>query len=119
MAVAAPTNGKSRGRITFRRVHFEVDPGEQLAMDTHDADEIVVILSGSGEGTVGDETAPLPTYGMVFIPAHAPHGFRNTSNEVLRVVGFFPTRSADAVFEHPVMPHGVRRFMTDELPVES
>ncbi len=100
-------------------VYFEVDPGESLALHTHDEDEIIVLLSGSGEGIVGDEARPVSAFDMVFVPAHASHGVRNTGDEMIRAVGFFPTRSTDAVFEHPVMPHRVRTFMTDELPTGS
>jgi quercetin dioxygenase-like cupin family protein len=101
---------------SFSVVYFEVDPGEELALHTHDADEIIVLLNGSGECRVGDETVQLSTYGMVFVPANAPHGIRNTGDEMTRVFGVFPTRSTDAVFDHPVMPHGVRIFRTDEIP---
>jgi quercetin dioxygenase-like cupin family protein len=104
---------------SFSVVYFEIDPGDELALHTHDADEIVVLFSGSGEGRVGDETVHLSAFGMVFVPANAPHGIRNTGNEMMRAFGVFPTRTTDAVFNHPVMPHGVSIFRTDEIPVET
>jgi quercetin dioxygenase-like cupin family protein len=98
-------------------VYFEIDPGESLALHTHDADEVVVLLSGSGEGLVGEQTRPVSALDMLFVPAEAPHGVRNTGDDTIRAIGFFPTLSTDAVFEHPVMPHGVQVFRTDEVPV--
>ena len=70
-------------------VYFELEPGETLVTHKDKEDEIVVLLSGSGEATVGDETASLDTHGIVFIPAMIPHGFKNTGDETLRAFGVF------------------------------
>jgi mannose-6-phosphate isomerase-like protein (cupin superfamily) len=81
-------------------VYFEIDPGEALMIHTDSRDEIVVLLSGSGLGKVGNEISELTAGGMVFIPAMVPHGFRNIGNETLRAVGVF----AGADFESEELP---------------
>lgn len=89
-------------------VYFEVEPGQALATHTDSKDEIVVLLSGSAEATVGDETGQLRAGGLAFIPAMAPHGFRNTGSETLRVAGIFAGSDVVSEFEHPLQPMGIK-----------
>lgn len=70
-------------------VYFELEPGETLVTHCDREDEIVVLLSGSGEAKVGDETRNVDTHGIVFIPAMLPHGISNTGSETLRAFGVF------------------------------
>jgi mannose-6-phosphate isomerase-like protein (cupin superfamily) len=98
-------------------VYFEVNPGEALPVHTDSKDEIVILLSGSGEGTVGDEVETLNAPGMVFIPALVPHRFRNTGNETLRALGIFAGADVISTFEQDVMPIGVRVFGEEPLPI--
>ena len=74
---------------TLGAVYFELEPGETLVAHKDKEDEIVVLLSGTGEATVGDETATVDAHGIVFIPAMVPHGFTNTGSETLRAFGVF------------------------------
>jgi len=89
-------------------VYFEVEPGNILGTHTDSQDEIVVLLSGSGEGTVGDETGRLEAGGLVYIPAMVPHGFLNTGTETLRCVGIFAGAGVVSTFEHALQPMGLR-----------
>jgi quercetin dioxygenase-like cupin family protein len=95
-------------------VYFELAPGEALATHTHSEDEIVVVLSGTAEGSVGEETARLPTGGLVFIPADAPHGFRNIGGETVRAFGVFPGSNLVTTFNSAVMPLGVSVISTED-----
>lgn len=87
-------------------VYFEVEPGKSLAMHTDSKDEIVVLLSGKAEATVGDETGELRAGALAFIPAMVPHGFRNTGDETLRVAGIFAGSDVVSEFEHALQPMG-------------
>ncbi|GBD15913.1 hypothetical protein HRbin26_00808 [bacterium HR26] len=93
---------------SFGVVYFEVEPGDALATHTDSKDEIVILLSGHGEGTVGDETQRLSAGAVVFIPAMVPHGFCNTGTETLRAVGIFAGAMVTSTFAEPVMPLGQR-----------
>ena len=70
-------------------VYFELEPGETLVTHFDREDEIVVLLSGSGQAKVGDETTSVDRHGFVFIPAMLSHGFTNTGSETLRAFGVF------------------------------
>jgi quercetin dioxygenase-like cupin family protein len=88
-------------------VYFEVEPGNALGTHTDSQDEIVVLLSGAGEGTVGDDTGQVSAGALLFIPAMVPHGFRNTGDETLRAVGIFAGANCVSSFEHVLQPMGV------------
>lgn len=111
-------NRAARTRVTFPLVgvpgtealgvvYFEIEPGNVLATHTDSQDEILVLLRGTGEGTVGAETGHLRAGAMVFIPAMVPHGFRNTGTETLRAVGIFAGADVVSRFEHPLQPIGL------------
>jgi quercetin dioxygenase-like cupin family protein len=111
-----PTMGQEE-MASLGTVYFELDPGEALPVHTDSKDEIVILLSGSGEGTVGDEVETLHAPGMVFIPALVPHWFRNTGNATLRAFGIFAGADVISTFEQDVMPIGVRVFGEEPLSI--
>lgn len=111
-----PLMGES-GTESLGAVYFEIEPGAALATHTDSQDEVVVLLSGSGEGTVGDETGHVGTGGMVFIPAMVPHGFRNTGSETIRALGIFAGSHVVSTFEHAVQPMGINVFGEEPSPV--
>jgi quercetin dioxygenase-like cupin family protein len=96
-------------------VYFEVEPGNVLGVHTDSQDEIVVVLSGVAEGVVGNERGPVAAGGIVFIPAMAPHGFRNTGADTLRCVGIFAGSDVVSTFEHALQPMGVRAIEHQSL----
>ncbi len=119
-------NPESRSRATFPLVgvpgtdslgvvYFEVDPGNVLGTHTDSQDEIVILLAGSAEGTIGDETAELHAGSIAFVPAMVPHGFRNTGTETLRVVGIFAGADVISTFEEPLQPIGQRAIAHQAL----
>src|SRR5262245_40653074 len=70
-------------------VYFEVAPGDHLATHTDSEEEILYIVTGTGEAECGDERGVVTAGDLAVIPAMVPHGIRNTGDETLRVVGFF------------------------------
>jgi quercetin dioxygenase-like cupin family protein len=91
-------------------VYFEVDPGSYLPTHTDSSEEILLVLAGEGEASIGDETAALAEGQLALVPAMAPHGIRNTGSEVLRCVGFFA--GSTVVHEFPETPVGPQLFVT-------
>jgi quercetin dioxygenase-like cupin family protein len=87
-------------------VYFEIDPGNYLGMHTDSAEEIVLILAGTVEASLGDERGRLSAGQAAVIPAMAPHGIRNIGNETARCVGFFASAEVVSTFDQPMMPMG-------------
>ncbi len=87
-------------------VYFEIEPGHYLGTHTDSAEEVVLILSGTVEASLGEETGSLSTGQAVLIPAMVPHGIRNVGEETARCVGFFSAATVESTFDQPVMPFG-------------
>ena len=69
------------GNASSAVVYFEIEPGHYLGTHTDSAEEIVLILAGSVEARLGDETGQLAAGQAALIPAMVPHGIRNIGPE--------------------------------------
>ena len=103
-------------------VYFEIEPGCRLGTHTDSAEEILLILEGEAEATVGDERGRISAGEMAVVPAMEPHALRNVGDETVRVVGFFSSNVVVSTFDQPMMPFGQRVVGTppvlaeDEVP---
>jgi len=96
-----------------------LEPGEHLGSHTDSAEEILLILEGQGEATIGDERAPVQTGTIAVVPALVPHSVKNIGEETLRVVGFFSSSTVLSVFADPMEPFGTRYFTTPMIEEEA
>ena len=103
-------------------VYFEIEPGYRLATHTDSAEEILLVLEGDAEVSLGDDEGRLSAGEMALVPAMEPHGLRNVGDERVRVAGFFSSNVIVSTFDQPVMPFGQRVVGTppvlaeDEVP---
>jgi quercetin dioxygenase-like cupin family protein len=82
-------------------VYFEIEPGHRLGTHTDSAEEILLVLDGTAEVSLGDEQGQIYAGEMAVVPAMVPHGLRNVGDETVRVV-------LVATFDQPMMPFGQR-----------
>jgi quercetin dioxygenase-like cupin family protein len=77
-------------------------PGQEHRPHVHpDQDKIYLVLDGSGEASVGEETSAVAEGDLVFAPAGVPHGLKNTSSSLLvALVVFAPPPTATATPSH-------------------
>ena len=87
-------------------VYFEIEPGHYLGTHTDSAEEIVLILAGTVEASLGEERGLLAAGQSALIPAMVPHGIRNVGDETARCVGFFSAAIVASTFDQPMMPFG-------------
>jgi quercetin dioxygenase-like cupin family protein len=87
-------------------VYFEVEPGHRLGTHTDSAEEILLLLGGTAEVSVGDEQGQVSAGEMALVPAMVPHSVRNVGDETLRVVGFFSSSTLMSTFGQPYVPMG-------------
>ena len=87
-------------------VYFEVEPGHRLGTHTDSAEEILLLLGGTAEVSVGDEQGQVSAGEMALVPAMVPHSVRNVGDETVRVVGFFSSSTNMATFDQPLVPMG-------------
>ncbi|HEV2092394.1 MAG TPA: cupin domain-containing protein [Rubrobacter sp.] len=89
-------------------VYFELEPGHRLGTHTDSAEEVLLILEGEAEVSLGDEQGRLSAGEMALVPAMVPHGLRNVGDETVRVVGFFSSNVVVSTFDQPMMPFDQR-----------
>lgn len=100
----------AKGSDNTAIVYFELDPGKALGRHTDSAEEVLLVLQGTVEATVGDETAKLTEGDFVLVPEMVPHGVRNVGTEIARVVGVFSKGLIVATFDEAYEPIGQRVF---------
>lgn len=93
-------------------VYLEVDPGMRIPLHTHTADEVFVVLQGTGIVTAGDQQWEASAGAIAVAPAFTRHGWENTGPETLKLVGFFGANVLINEFDEPVAPFGVATFVT-------
>lgn len=85
-------------------VYFELEPGNQLPRHTDSAEELLFIVQGRLEVSVGDETGIVEGPSFALVPALAPHGVRNIGSETAKVAGFFTSRHIVSHFDSVWQP---------------
>jgi len=98
-------------------VYFEIEPGHHLGTHTDSAEEILLILSGTVEARLGEETGRLSAGQTALIPQMVPHGVRNIGEETARCVGFFAAATVVSTFDQPMMPFGQQVIGTPPVEV--
>ena len=87
-------------------VYLEIAPGDRLPSHTDSAEEILYIVAGEAEATVGDEVGLVSAGDLALVPAMAPHALRNVGSDTVKVVGFFAGETVTSTFEEPLLPAG-------------
>lgn len=100
-------------------VYFEVAPGKRLGKHTDSSEEVIFIVEGDGEVTVGDERASVSTGALAVVPALVPHDVRNTGSTPLKVVGFFAGSALMHAFFEPILPGAEVMIVTHDQTGES
>src|SRR6266568_7831172 len=100
-------------------VYFELEPGEHLGSHTDSAEEVLLVVSGRGQATIGEEEAAVETGTLAVVPALVPHSVKNTGEETLRVVGFFSSSTVLSIFDEPMEPFATRYFSTPMIEEEA
>ncbi len=96
------------GTMSTAAVYFELEPGYRLGSHTDSAEEILLILEGEAEVSLGDEQGRLSAGEMALVPAMVPHGLRNLGDKTVRVLGFFSSNVVVSTFDQPMMPFNQR-----------
>jgi quercetin dioxygenase-like cupin family protein len=90
-AVLVDPGGTSENHVDdITLILEEIAPGDRIPLHTHPINEVIVILEGAPEVTLGDETRELGPGGVVFIPAGTPHRTRNGTTATVRLHAMFP-----------------------------
>ena len=98
-------------------VAFELPPGANLGLHSDSAEEILLVLDGEAEATIGDEQGTLRPNGLAVVPAMVPHDVRNAGTGPLSVLGFFAAAAVVSTFRDPPGP-GVPQIFVHGAAIE-
>jgi quercetin dioxygenase-like cupin family protein len=104
-------HSSAAGNASTATVYFELEPGMHVGLHRDSAEELILILEGEGEATVGDETGVARAGEIVTVPAMELHNIRNVGTGPLRVFGFFSASTVVATFETAMEPGGPQVFV--------
>jgi quercetin dioxygenase-like cupin family protein len=94
----------AHGTQTSATVYFELEPGDSLGWHTDSVEELLLILQGDVEISVGSETTEAATGTIALVPIMVPHNLTNIGDSKARVLGFFGRKDMVATFEEVWLP---------------
>ena len=66
-------------------VLMSVEPGDEIGEETHDVDQILVFVSGTGEAVLDGQRSQVKAHSLVVVPAGTLHNFVNTGTAPLKL----------------------------------
>lgn len=66
-------------------VLMHIEPGDEIGEETHEVDQILFFVSGTGEAILDGERSPVKANSLVEVPAGTLHNFVNTGSEPLKL----------------------------------
>lgn len=62
-------------------VNMTLKPGEDIGLESHEADQIFLVTKGIGKATVGDYMSSIQPHSLVFVPSGTKHNIANLSSD--------------------------------------
>jgi mannose-6-phosphate isomerase-like protein (cupin superfamily) len=78
-------------------VLMSVLPGEDIGLETHDLDQVLVFVSGQGTALLDGRESPIHAGDVVVVPEGVEHNFVNTGSEPMKLY---------TIYSPPEHPHG-------------
>src|SRR5690606_25862826 len=93
------------GSKDLATVYFELAPGDNLGMHTDSAEELLIVLEGRAEATVGNEKQISSGGSIVLVPKMIPHDIKNVGSTNVKVLGVFGgANNIVATFDEAMLP---------------
>jgi quercetin dioxygenase-like cupin family protein len=89
-------------------VLIDIQPGKALGEHADSPEQVLLVLEGEIELTIGGERLRAGRGMMAVVPPSTPHSMRNVGDSPARVVGFFPSATVVSTFAEPIHPQGDR-----------
>ena len=89
---------KDAGAANLTVGELVMEPGSALRLHTHPTDEAIVLLEGSVEMVVGDESRIVNPGHTLLAPPNTPHRLINHSDVEARMYTIFPTDNPPTTF---------------------
>lgn len=79
----------AHGTKNSATVYFELEPGDSLGRHTDSAEELLLILEGEVEVSIGEEESYASQGTIALVPQMIPHNLRNIGSKTAKILGFF------------------------------
>jgi quercetin dioxygenase-like cupin family protein len=121
LAVAFPVSSAT-GAAASAVVWIELERAGSVPEHTDSAEELLYVVRGEIEATVGGETGILRAGQLAIVPPMAPHSLRNVGDGDARVLGFFAGCTVVSTFadglgaeDEQIFVIGAPRFLATRL----
>jgi len=96
--------------------YIELDPGQALGEHTDTPEELLIVLDGTVEFSVGTARIRADRGALAVVPAMAPHSIRNIGQIPAKVLGVFPSPGVVATFVEPIQPIDQQVMVFGDVP---
>ena len=97
-AESYPLVGKIDGTDAFTAGISSFPPGLNVPMHSHNVEEMVTVLEGSGECVIDGIVRPVKLWDTTFIPPGIVHCFRNTGTGTMKIMWVYATTNVTRTF---------------------
>ncbi len=103
----------THGSQKIASVYFELEPGDNVGRHTDSAEELLLIMEGEVEASIGDEIAIMSAGSLAVVPTMVPHDVKNIGTTTVRVLGVFGGENhIIATFDKGWLPEGEKVVST-------
>lgn len=97
-------------QIVFMNVSPTTNPKNEIGMEVHTFDQVILIVEGKGNAILNGKTSPIAEGDLIFIPAGTSHNVVNLDEKKgLKLVSFYSDRD---------IPIGAAYKMKSDQPIE-
>lgn len=92
----------SHGQVVFMNISKETNPKNEIGMETHPFDQVILVVEGNGKALLDGKTSNVQTGDMIFIPQGTSHNVVNLNNDKsLKIISFYSSNdiAANTVYQ--------------------
>ena len=97
-AVSFPLVGGKDGTDAFTAGISQFPPGLEVPLHSHNVEEMVTVLEGSGECEIDGVVRPVRQFDATLIPGGVVHCFRNTGDVPMKILWVYATSRVTRTF---------------------
>lgn len=84
-------------QVVFMNVSPETNPKNEIGMETHPFDQVIIVVSGKGKAVLNSKESQLAKGDMIFIPEGTPHNVINLDkSNPFKIMSFYSSTDIPA-----------------------
>lgn len=84
-------------QVVFMNVSPETNPKNEIGLETHPFDQVIIVVAGKGKAVINDKEFPVSKGDMIFIPEGTPHNVINLEKEKsFKIISFYSSTDIPA-----------------------